>query len=252
MSDRDEEDSINSEEDDPPIGILVVNPNTTKEITDALQPALESLGYDEVEFTYFTAPSGPASIDSNADANASAKHCLPHLIPMLADHDAVLVACYSSHPLVIQLKEKTDIPIISILEASVLAALPLLTTSYKDPSAPTSRFGIVSTGKIWSGLLPDAIEEFLGGPSARFAGVETTGMSAGELHKLNTTEVQSRMVTATQKLMKRGGVDVILLGCAGMVGLEEVVRAAAGEGTFVVDGAKAAVGILVGLVKADF
>ncbi|KAI9835983.1 MAG: hypothetical protein M1837_003550 [Sclerophora amabilis] len=234
------------------ISLLIVNPNTTESITASLRAPIESLGYRDAKFTFFTAPSGPSSIDSGADASASAEHCLPHLLPLLSAHSGVLVACYSAHPLVIQLKEHTDIPIVSILEASVLAALPLLSTSHKDPSAPTSRFGIVSTGKIWAGLLPQAVEEFLGGPSARFAGVETTGMSAAELHRLSKTDVETRMVKATQKLMQRGGVDVVLLGCAGMVGLEETVREAAGEGIFVVDGVKAGVGTLVGLVKADF
>ena len=49
-----------------------------------------------------------------------------------------------------------------------------------------------------------------------------------------------------------GEVGVVVLGCAGMVGMEEWVRDVVGEGVKVVDGVKAGVGILQGLVRSGF
>ncbi|WPG99814.1 hydantoin racemase (Dcg1) like protein [Acrodontium crateriforme] len=85
-----------------PWSILVINPNTTQAMTDALIPLIEGLNFDPIltKFTFFTAPSGVPSINNEADAKESARHCLPTLITNhLANHDAFLICCYSAHPL---------------------------------------------------------------------------------------------------------------------------------------------------------
>lgn len=103
---------------------------------------------------------------------------------------------------------------------------------------------------------------FLGaGDSERFAGCETTGLNASELHDLPAGEVKAKMMDATTRLLKRTGeVNAICLGCAGMVGLDEAVREACtkelgderGEQVRIVDGVKAGVGTLIGLVRGGF
>lgn len=219
----------------------------------------------QVEYTFFTCPradGGIPSINSPADASASATICLSHLLPLLPQHDAFLVACYSAHPLVSQLKsacgklgsaatlgQGTDGRgarkyVTGIFEASVLASLALV------DETPHGGFGIVSTGKVWEEALDTAVTGFLGGNDrtgeeveeravTRFHGCETTGLNASELHELPAEEVRIRMVDATKRLLKRGAsssqgepgsrVKAICLGCAGMVGLESAVRTACVE-----------------------
>jgi len=277
--------------------ILIVNPNTSTQMTDALRPVVEGLGYAAVEYTFFTSPSpGVPSINSPHDARVSAEICLPTLIPLLAHHDAVLVACYSQHPLVSQLKAeyaKLATPmadsvgstgrrkyVTGILEASVVASLALV-----DEGAGEG-FGIVSTGKVWEEALQIAVDDFLLGQSQpgrptttkRFHGCETTGLNASELHDLPADEVRQRMVEATKRLLRRAmptpasgtttttdppkisAVKAICLGCAGMVGLDSAVRSACveelgpeqGNEVYIVDGVKAGVGVLYGLVRCGF
>ncbi|KAJ9503729.1 dal80p-controlled protein [Exophiala xenobiotica] len=178
-----------------PVRILVINPNTSQHMTDALKPVLEDLRIPSVEYTFFTSPSpGIASINSPDDAAKSADICLPALVPLLAHHDAFLVACYSQHPLVPRLKaecRKLLLPtfgagaavtatvtagsrgrgsegrgegrgegegarkyVTGIFEASVLTSLSLIDEH--------EGFGIVSTGKIWESALQSAVEQFLG------------------------------------------------------------------------------------------
>src|SRR5437764_14829167 len=110
------------------IRLLIINPNTSEHMTDALKPLVENLGFKEVgplslttpsapvakklivvpfqlSYTFFTCPKpGIASINSPADAAASADHCLPHLIPLIPHPYAFLAACSSQHPLVPLLK----------------------------------------------------------------------------------------------------------------------------------------------------
>jgi len=117
------------------------------------------------------------------------------------------------------------------------------------------RFGIVSTGEVWRGVLGEAVWGLLGGEVARrvFKGVECVGVGAGELHGEGDGEVEGRVRGAVGRLVGgEGGVGVVVLGCAGMVGMEEWVREECGEGVRVVDGVKAGVGILQGLVRGGF
>ncbi|KAF1847248.1 uncharacterized protein K460DRAFT_363351 [Cucurbitaria berberidis CBS 394.84] len=178
---------------------------------------------------YFTAPSGPKSINNEDDALESVDHCLPTLRHALDRHDGFLIACYSHHPLVPILKEESVIkaarkPVTGIFEASVGTSLQSI--------HPDEKFGIVSTGKVWEAILTDATIAFLGtGPEAskRFAGVETTGLNATDLHDAPAEEVRKRMKDAVKRLLQKGSVGAICLGCAGMAGMDQMVREACVE-----------------------
>ena len=225
----------------------------------------------KVEFSYFTSPTpGVPSINSPADAAKSAGICLHHILPLIPHHDAFLVACYSQHPLVDMLRSecnKLAVPataggrvarkyVNGIFEASVTASLSLISEGQE--------FGIVSTGKVWEQALTQAVQDFVG--TNKYAGCETTGLNATELHDLPAAEVRAKMIAATKRLLQRGerasmgGVQAICLGCAGMVGLDGAVRQACidffgdgrGKDISIVDGVKAGVGNLIGLAVGGF
>jgi len=238
--------------------ILIINPNSTESMTDALRPLIDSLGYKQTHFTFYTAPSGPKSINNEDDAAESVPHCMKDLPKLMLDHDGLLVACYSEHPLVTVLKSEAHIiekrkPVTGIFEASVATSLQLIDRKGK--------FGIVSTGKVWEEILSDAVTNLLGaGESSRFAGVETTGLNATELHDAPAEEVKSKMKEATKRLLRKGDVGAICLGCAGMSGMNEMVREAAveelgkdkGESVRIVDGVQAGAAWLDGAVRTDY
>ena len=275
-----------------PIRILIINPNTSESMTTALRAPIESLAYNHSSYTFHTAPSGVSSINSPADASLSTTHVLPSLLTMLAQHDGFLVACYSPHPLVAALKARTTKPVVGIFEASIASAVQLL--NYRAPhqaardreiergtlhpaagmererkreqgqevgerdgggSGTLARFGIVTTGAMWKSVLESAIRssgpEMLGPEraGALLGGVETLGMHAGELH--GSQQVDELVRAAVRALRDVG---VIILGCAGMVGMEkwvqeELDRIGKGGQVQVVDGIKAGIGILQGLLR---
>lgn len=146
-------------------------------------------------------------------------------------------------------KRLTDKPVVGIFEASVTASLHLL--------GPNERFGIVSTGKIWETILSDGVGRILGPDSERFAGVETTGLSAVELHTTPAEQVRQAIKDAVKRLLRRGRVGAICLGCAGMAGMQETVEEACVEElgpergcqVKIIDGVKYGVAMLEGLVK---
>jgi Asp/Glu/hydantoin racemase len=151
---------------------------------------------------------------------------------------------------------KSRKPVTGIFEASVAASLQTI--------HPSEKFGIVSTGKVWETILTDATIAFLGTTgeesSKRFAGVETTGLNATDLHDAPAEEVRKRMKDAVKRLLGKGNVGAVCLGCAGMAGMEEMVREACveelgeevGGRVRVVDGVMAGVAWLEGAVRAGF
>lgn len=244
--------------------ILVINPNTSTHMTDALKPILESFRYPDIHIDYFTAPSresvtppgggivhGVASINSGDDSVKSALHCRPFVEPHVPNYDGFLVACYSAHPLVGMLKKaiqkyEETCPtaaarkyVTGIFEASVVTSLSLI-SSFQLTGDPglhkvqaQDTFSIVSTGSIWETELSQAVREMLvnagsdeKASTTRFAGVATTGLTAVELHTTPSEEVRRRISDATERLIRStsGPVSAICMGCAGMAGMEEAVR----------------------------
>ncbi|QQK47124.1 Gamma tubulin, putative [Penicillium digitatum] len=224
--------------------ILIINPNTSAHMTEALKPILANMNYQDVHFEYFTAPDSTVEIDgveiepiasiNNAEESCnSALNCWP-VRELIGHYDAFLVACYSAHPFVGRLREDIAASeeasstrnkyVTGILEASITAALSLTKGS----------FGIVTTGSAWKEELTNAVQGALGydyedGSSMHFAGVETTGLTAVELHTTEPEEVRRRIIDATRNLLRKSQnrVTVVCLGCAGMAGMEEAQHSTA-------------------------
>ena len=114
-------------------------------------------------------------------------------------------------------------------------------------------FGIISTGAYWEGALSKGVASMGDSVVSRFAGVTTTGLTAIELHDRPADEVKLRMKEATRQLLRKGRIGAVCLGCAGMTGLDEVVREASNEELgdeaaarlSIVDGVAAALSLVV-------
>ncbi|CCX10908.1 Asp/Glu/hydantoin racemase [Pyronema domesticum] len=230
-----------------PRTILVINPNSTKAMTDALKPIIEPLLPSGFRADYYTGPEGrcPPSINDTMTTIESWENCLPELIQMVDQADAFLVACYSDHPIVTDLREHTDKPVIGIMEASLYHALSML--------KPGQNFGIVTTGRYWVYALTEGVERILGGKK-HFSGVGYTGFHADQLHDVSPDNLDMAMKGATKDVLEDKHCGVICLGCAGMVGMRKSVLDAAeeeGRKIKVVDGVVAGVQVLVGLLEAE-
>lgn len=169
-------------------------------------------------------------------------------------------------------RDQASAPVTGIFEASLLASLSLLgspvtsdvvaTSDHGEPESQTSMWGVVTTGKFWEAHLSDGVKAFLGQRSedanSKFAGVESTGLDAGDFHGGVKPEViRQKLKEATNRLLSKGAVNCVVMGCAGMAGLEDIIREAAkekygkeaGDKLFVIDGVKAGVGLLEQTVK---
>jgi Asp/Glu/hydantoin racemase len=230
-----------------PIQILLINPNSTRSMTDACLASVRATLPTNVELTGYTAPyPAPTAVESATDAIMSTEACVRDLAKHAAPNgetvqnfDGMIVACYSLHPLVDALREAYDVPVIGIMEASLYVARML-----------GARFGIVATGQRSKFKQADYVAAY--GLSHFYVGSEATNLGVLELESRDRNEVLKRVGAAAKALAGKGA-DTILLGCAGMT---DMVRAAkdgvreedGSRKVNVVDGVEAAVQLMAALV----
>ncbi|GJC83663.1 N-carbamoyl-D-amino acid hydrolase [Colletotrichum liriopes] len=216
--------SVTATEKSKKIRILLINPNSTRAMTDACVAMVESQLPPDVIITGFTAPRpAPSAIEGSFDNVMSAAAAARAVLPLASSHDAVLVACYSDHALIRMLREE--------LPASLSSA------SWKHHSSQRGR----SVGDS------DSIHHY--GFSTSCAGVISCKLGVLDLHEKSQDEVMFIMANVGKRLVEEKGADVLLLGCAGMTPLKGAVEAAVGDDVQVVDGVLAGVHHLVGLVR---
>ena len=154
------------------------------------------------------------------------------------DKRQFVVACFSAHPLVPALRELTSSPVHGILEAPLLFASTL-----------GSAIGILTTSPRWVPLLKHDVHS-LNLSSLNSCGVVSSGLSVLDLEHLPRDQVVGRLSeVAKHELDEKRGCDVIILGCAGMVGLEQVIKEACTPGMTVLDPVRCAVELCAGAIR---
>ncbi|KAI0629464.1 Asp/Glu/Hydantoin racemase-domain-containing protein [Trametes polyzona] len=229
------------------VSIAIINPNSSQSMTTALEPILDDLLHPGLQLHYHTGPAGrsPPSVNDSTTSVLSAAHTFEAILPLVTGedgkrYDAYLVACFSDHPLVGMLREHTPKPVLGIFEASVVQALAL-----------GQPFGIVTTGQYWEGALTAGVQRIFGSTDlgGAFVGVQSTGLTARELHDTERGVVTEKIADATSQIVSRGA-RTIIMGCAGMSGMAEAVHRGGGNRIRVVDAVRSGITVLEGLVRA--
>lgn len=191
--------------------ILVVNPNTTREMTAAIHRSAQVAAAPGTVVETVQATAGPRSIEGHYDEATSLLGTLEWVLRR--DADAFVIACYSNHPAINAARELTSKPVLGIAEASMLLACCL-----------GHKFSIVTTSPRWKPMLEDAV--LLYGLRDRCASVRASGLAVLDLEALGPEQVIETLVAEGRRAIEQDGAEVICLGCAGMAGLEQRMREA--------------------------
>ena len=203
--------------------IAVVNCNTTEAMTEAIAAQARRAASAGTTILGVTPSWGVPSAEGWYDSFVSAAAVLDAIEGLPDDIDGIVMAGFGEHGRE-GAREVAAVPVIDITEAAVHAAMPL-----------GRRYGIVTTLDRTAGLIEDSL--LTAGLLAHSAGVVGTGLGVLELES-DPDRTAAAFVDAARRLIDRGA-EVICLGCAGMAGLEQSVRAALEVP--VVDGVAAAV-----------
>jgi allantoin racemase len=217
--------------------LLVINPNTSREMTETIRLAAEAAALAiGVEVDTRCPVAGPESIEGRFDEIISAYWTLDCVMQIADRYSGIVVACYGPHPAIDGIREATDVPTMGIMEASILYALPL-----------GSKFSIVTTSPRWQPLLEEGVRQL--GVDSRCASVRSSGLAVLDLDRLPPDAVRARLCDEARAAVRDDGAEVILLGCAGMAGLEDAVAQA--TGVPVVDSVRAGVTIVGALARSN-
>ncbi|WRT69219.1 uncharacterized protein IL334_006203 [Kwoniella shivajii] len=244
-----------SDSTSPSFNLLIINPNSSSSITAALSASLSPHCPPNVTLTFFNPSTGPKGISDPITAEQSTQACLSELTGPDPTHpidkyDGVLVCCFSDHPLIWRLKEYiTEIQGKTTVLGMFHAGLSRAMLISKAP------FGILATGSGYKSNHYISVEDFLGTKeSSRFVGSITSNLQVVELQEGDQTKVEKGMKDTTITLVEKGA-ETIILGCAGMCGMDQWVIDAALSGTgkkvTVIDGARTGVELLVAMIRCS-
>jgi allantoin racemase len=192
--------------------LLVVNPNTSAEMTVAIHRAAETAAGPGVAVETVHATAGPRSIEGHFDEAVSMLGTLEWVLRRAQDVDAFVFACFSAHAAIDATRELSRKPAIGIAEAAMALA-----------SLIGHRFSIVTTSPRWKPLLEDAVRKY--GYETRCASVRSSGLAVLDLDALPREQVIETLVAEARRAVHEDGAEAIVLGCAGMADLEARLRA---------------------------
>lgn len=210
--------------------IVVTNCNTTQEMTEEIVRGARAAAGPGTTVTGLTPAWGPESAEGWLDSYLSAAAVLDTLRTYDGPpYDAVVMAGFGEHGRE-GVRELVDVPVVDITEAAAHLACLL-----------GRRYGVVTTLERSVGQIEDSLET--AGVARNCAAIVGTGLNVLDLGDDERTE--TAFLAAAERACAAGA-EVLVLGCAGMTGLQRLV----GEklGLPVVDGVAAAVKLAESLV----
>ncbi|MFC9127347.1 aspartate/glutamate racemase family protein [Streptomyces sp. NPDC057099] len=210
--------------------IAVTNCNTTQEMTEEIVRGARAAAGPGTTVTGLTPAWGPESAEGWLDSYLSAAAVLDTLRTYDGPpYDAVVMAGFGEHGRE-GVRELVDVPVVDITEAAAHLACLL-----------GRRYGVVTTLERSRGQIEDSLET--AGVARNCAAVVGTGLNVLDLGDDERTE--TAFLAAAERACAAGA-EVLVLGCAGMTGLQRAV--AEKLGLPVVDGVAAAVKLAESLV----
>ena len=189
--------------------ILVLNPNTSPEMTALVLRVLAPLVPAGVELRPATGRFGARYIASRS-AGAIAGHAA---LDAYAEHGgdcaAVYLACFGD-PGLMALKELAPVPVVGMAEAAC-----------RQAAARGGRFSIVTGGERWGPILTEFVASLGLGPS--LAKVETVAPTGGDIAEDPDGSI-ALLARACQRTVERDGAGAVILGGAGLAGLAARVQ----------------------------
>ncbi len=190
--------------------ILVVNPNTSEEMTRDIGEEARRYARPGTEIEVTSPAWGPRSIEGHYEEEIAAVAALETIRERAADFDGVVIACYGD-PGLFAAREISPVPVVGIAEASMLMACTV-----------AHRFSIVTVLPRVRPMLEDMVR--LHGLQERCVSVRTTPLSVLDCER-DPTAAEREIVRAARAAIAEDGAEAICLGCAGMGPLDKAVQA---------------------------
>ncbi len=193
--------------------LLLINPNTTQEVTDLMAQRLRGLLPEGAELVARTAAFGAPYISCEA-SHAVAAHAVLQAWacgakgPGIAPPDAVLIGCFGD-PGLFALRESSEAPVTGLAEASFIEAARL------------GAFAVVTGGQRWKPMLQRLAQAL--GFANTLVHIETVAPTGAQLRA--DPELARRHLGRACEAATRTGAKTIIIGGAGLAGMAQLLQA---------------------------
>lgn len=200
-------------------------------MTREIEKAAKKYARPDTEIIAVSPKSGPESIESMYDEALAQRGVLEEVkYGLKEEFDGFVIACFGD-PALYAAREVSDVPVVGIAEAAMLMACML-----------GNKFSIITVLKRTVPIMEEVVQKY--GLKDRCASIRATDMSVLELEE-NIERTKELLLKDGRKAVEEDGAEVLLLGCAGMSGLDTQLEKALGVP--VIDGTVAAVKFLEGI-----
>ncbi|MBS3787369.1 aspartate/glutamate racemase family protein [Candidatus Bipolaricaulota bacterium] len=194
--------------------VLIVNLNTTENMTEKMKEAAISVKDEDTEVEAITPEHGPVTIESSYDE----AFAIPPVLKVIEeidqeDADAILLGCFCDAG-VPAAREIADIPVIAMEEATLSIALTL-----------GNKFSIMTEKKPRVAMKELHIRR--AGLMERLASIRPLGLSVADMDE-NPEKTKQEGIKLAEKMVEKDGAEVLIMGCAAMAGYKDEVEEAAG------------------------
>ena len=189
--------------------ILLINPNTSKSLTDLLDDSARSVLPPDAVLDSVTAEVGVPYISTRTEAVIGGLSVLDILAERHSDYDAAIVAAFGD-PGLGAARELFDIPVVGLAEAGMLTACML-----------GGRFSIVTFSQALGPWYQECVDwHRLGGRCASIRMLDGNFRSISDVQ----SEKAELLVELAMRAIDEDGADVIVLAGAPLSGLARLVR----------------------------
>lgn len=188
--------------------VLVINPNTSKEMTKHIGRVLKKVKFRDTVLKVVDLERGPKTIESSYDVGLAVPEMLKIIERESKEFNAILIACFAD-PGLEAAREICQIPVLGIMEASIYVASML-----------GEKFSILSINKRRAPTKWRYVRSL--GLSGRMASVVSLDMPVVTMER-DKGRLMVEIERAVEKAVKDGA-EVIILGCAAMAGYSKEIE----------------------------
>ena len=189
--------------------LLVINPNTSRSVTDKIAVVANSVVAEGTEIEFVTASYGVPYIATRAEALIGGRVSLEILAERETEFDAAVIAAFGD-PGLGAIREMMSIPVVGLTEASILMACPLGRT-----------FSVVSFSSRLEPWYRESIEWH--GLTNRLASIRMLDVKVSDVAQVQE-ENEDLLVDLASHAVEEDGAEVIILAGAPLAGLGSKVR----------------------------
>ena len=189
--------------------ILLLNPNTTADVTELLYAAGHHAASPGTELVPMTAKRGVPYIATRAEAQIGGAIALEMLAEAGSSFDAAVIAAFGD-PGLFGARELFSFPIVGLAEAAMLTACMV-----------GQRFSIVTFSRVLAPWYWECVA--MHGLEARCSGIRTLDESFQSISNVQVEKEES-LIRIANKAVDEDGADVVILSGAPLAGLADKVK----------------------------